>query len=181
MNLAQRLAVYSTGRPTTFSDRDAPVASLWYVPATTPCLLTASSIIDCESSTPSRVNANAPSGSQSAACDSAGAAATNTLFYSFDGLKAAYRHEDAFRQESWLALVLIPLALFLPASGIGHALMVGSVQQVIDKILYEHELFGQTRFLAQASIGTVPHPQILRSIELFGTKVAPAVRKALGK
>ena len=37
----------------------------------------------------------------------------NALFYSFDGLKAAYRHEDAFRQEVWLALVLIPLALFL--------------------------------------------------------------------
>ena len=55
----------------------------------------------------------------------------NALFYSFDGLKAAYRHEDAFRQESWLALVLIPLALFLPASGIGHALMVGSVILVL--------------------------------------------------
>jgi len=37
------------------------------------------------------------------------------------------------------------------------ALMVGSVQQVIDKILYEHELFNNTRFLAQASIGNVPH------------------------
>lgn len=58
------------------------------------------------------------------------------------------------------------------------ALMVGSVQQVIDKILYEHELFGHTRFLAQASIGTVPHKLIMRSIELFGAKVAPAVRKA---
>lgn len=59
------------------------------------------------------------------------------------------------------------------------ALMVGSVQQVIDKILYEHELFGFTRFLAQASIGTVPHKLIMKSIELFGTQVAPAVRKAL--
>ena len=58
------------------------------------------------------------------------------------------------------------------------ALMVGSVQQVIDKILYEHELFGFTRFLAQASIGTVPHQLIMKSIELFGTKVAPVVRKA---
>ena len=59
------------------------------------------------------------------------------------------------------------------------ALMVGSVQQVIDKILYEHELFGNTRFLAQASIGTVPHKLIMKSIELFGTKVAPEVRKAV--
>lgn len=59
------------------------------------------------------------------------------------------------------------------------ALMVGSVQQVIDKILYEHELFGFTRFLAQASIGPVPHAMTMKSIELFGTKVVPAVRKAL--
>lgn len=60
------------------------------------------------------------------------------------------------------------------------ALMVGSVQEVIDKILYEHELFGNTRFMAQASVGSVPHELIMRSIELFGTKVAPAVRKAVG-
>jgi diacylglycerol kinase (ATP) len=55
----------------------------------------------------------------------------NALFYSFDGLTAAYRHEDAFRQEVWLALVLIPLALFLPASGLGKALMIASVLVVL--------------------------------------------------
>lgn len=61
------------------------------------------------------------------------------------------------------------------------ALMVGSPQEVIDKILYEHELFGNTRFLAQASIGTVPHKLIMRSIELFGTKVVPEVKAALSR
>lgn len=59
------------------------------------------------------------------------------------------------------------------------ALLVGSPQQVIDKILYEHELFGNTRFLAQFSVGTMPHDKLMRSIELFGTIVAPAVNKAL--
>ena len=59
------------------------------------------------------------------------------------------------------------------------ALLVGSPQQVIDKILYEYELFGNTRFLAQMSLGDMPHDKILRSIELFATEVAPAVRKAL--
>ena len=59
------------------------------------------------------------------------------------------------------------------------ALLVGSPQEVIDKILYEHELFGNTRFLAQMSMGDMPHNKILRSIELYGTVVAPAVRKAL--
>ncbi len=57
------------------------------------------------------------------------------------------------------------------------ALMVGSVQQVIDKILYEHELFDNTRFLAQASVGNVPHNMIMNSIEIFGTKVAPVIRR----
>lgn len=61
------------------------------------------------------------------------------------------------------------------------ALLVGSPQEVIDKILYEHELFGHTRFLAQMSMGDMPHKNILKSIELYGSVVAPAVRKALGK
>lgn len=58
------------------------------------------------------------------------------------------------------------------------ALMVGSPQQVIDKILYQHELFGNTRFMAQASLGTTPHALVMKSIELFGTKVVPEIRKA---
>jgi probable LLM family oxidoreductase len=57
------------------------------------------------------------------------------------------------------------------------SLLVGSPQQVIDKILYEHELFGHTRFLAQMSLGALPHDKMLHAIELLGTKVAPAVRK----
>lgn len=55
----------------------------------------------------------------------------NALHYSLAGLGAAYRHEDAFRQEVWLAAVMMPLALLLPASGIGHALMIGSVMLVL--------------------------------------------------
>ncbi len=58
------------------------------------------------------------------------------------------------------------------------SLFVGSPQEVIDKILYEHELFQHQRFLMQISVGTMPHDKILRSIELFGTEVAPVVRRA---
>lgn len=61
------------------------------------------------------------------------------------------------------------------------ALLVGSSQEVIEKILWEHELFGHTRFLAQMSIGAMPHDKILHAIELLGTKVAPEVRKHLSK
>jgi alkanesulfonate monooxygenase SsuD/methylene tetrahydromethanopterin reductase-like flavin-dependent oxidoreductase (luciferase family) len=59
------------------------------------------------------------------------------------------------------------------------SLLVGSPQQIIDKILYEYELFKNDRFLAQMSVGTLPHDKMMRSIELFGTVVAPAVRKAI--
>ncbi len=59
------------------------------------------------------------------------------------------------------------------------ALLTGDPQEVIDKILYEHSLFGNTRFLMQMDTGVVPHDKLMRSIELFGTHVAPAVRKAL--
>ncbi|HEX6927242.1 MAG TPA: LLM class flavin-dependent oxidoreductase [Longimicrobiaceae bacterium] len=61
------------------------------------------------------------------------------------------------------------------------ALLVGDPQQVIDKILYEHELFGHERFLMQVTVGTMPHQKVLRSIELLGTVVAPAVRAALAR
>ena len=55
----------------------------------------------------------------------------NALFYSLAGLAAAFRHEDAFRQEVLLAAILIPSAFFLPASGTGRALMIGSVLLVL--------------------------------------------------
>ena len=58
------------------------------------------------------------------------------------------------------------------------ALLVGSPQQVIDKILFEKELFGLDRFLLHVSVGTMPHAQIMHSIELFGTRVAPVIRKS---
>jgi alkanesulfonate monooxygenase SsuD/methylene tetrahydromethanopterin reductase-like flavin-dependent oxidoreductase (luciferase family) len=58
------------------------------------------------------------------------------------------------------------------------ALVVGSVADVVEKILFQHSHFGHDRFLMQTSVGDLPHEQVLRSIELFGTKVAPAVRAA---
>jgi probable LLM family oxidoreductase len=59
------------------------------------------------------------------------------------------------------------------------ALLVGSPQEVIDKILFEHELFDNQRFLMQMSVGTMPHAKMMRAIDLLGTVVAPAVRKAV--
>lgn len=59
------------------------------------------------------------------------------------------------------------------------ALLVGNPAEVIEKMLFEHRLFGYRRFLLQMSVGTLPHASIMRSIELFGTVVAPAVREEL--
>lgn len=53
------------------------------------------------------------------------------MFYSLDGFAAAFRHEDAFRQEALLALIMIPLALFLPINGTGKSLLIGSVLLVM--------------------------------------------------
>lgn len=57
---------------------------------------------------------------------------------------------------------------------------IGSPQEIIDKILYQHEIFKHDRFLMQMSVGSVPHQKMMKSIELFATKVAPIIKKELG-
>lgn len=57
------------------------------------------------------------------------------------------------------------------------AMMLGTPQEVIDKILYEHEIFGNQRMLIQFTVGPTPHDKVMRSIELFGTKVAPVIKR----
>mgnify|MGYP001120464196 FL=1 len=77
----------------------------------------------------------------------------NAAGYSWAGLSAAFRHEDAFRQEVFLALLLIPLAAYLGETGIERALMIGAVlgvlivellnsavEAAVDRISLEHHL-----------------------------------------
>lgn len=59
------------------------------------------------------------------------------------------------------------------------ALIIGDANEAIDKILYLHEMFGLTRFAAHMDVGGPPHVDLMKSIELFGTKIAPKVREAL--
>jgi probable LLM family oxidoreductase len=61
------------------------------------------------------------------------------------------------------------------------ALAVGSPEQVTEKILFEHELFANDRYIAQMSVGAVTHNDVMRSIELFGTEVAPVVREEVAR
>ena len=60
-------------------------------------------------------------------------------------------------------------------------LLVGSAEEVIDKLVYQYGIFRNTRFLAQTIMGDISHDKMLHSIELFGKKVAPAVRAAISK
>jgi probable LLM family oxidoreductase len=62
----------------------------------------------------------------------------------------------------------------------GGPYLVGSPDQVVEKILRQHEIFGHQRTLFQLAIGSVGHADLMRAIELLGTEVAPAVRSALG-
>ncbi|OGU22186.1 MAG: diacylglycerol kinase [Hydrogenophilales bacterium RIFOXYD1_FULL_62_11] len=77
----------------------------------------------------------------------------NAVGYTWDGLRAAFRHEDAFRQEVFLALLLIPLAVYLGKSGVERALMIAAVlgvlmvellnsavEAAVDRISLEHHL-----------------------------------------
>lgn len=63
------------------------------------------------------------------------------------------------------------------SSSLHGAVMVGSPEEVIEKILLQHKIFGNQRFLMQSSIGAMPHHKVLHAIELFGTRVAPVVRR----
>jgi alkanesulfonate monooxygenase SsuD/methylene tetrahydromethanopterin reductase-like flavin-dependent oxidoreductase (luciferase family) len=67
------------------------------------------------------------------------------------------------------------------AAALRGANFVGAAEQVVEKILFQHELFRHDRFLVQFTIGGIPHDGILRSIELLGREVAPAVREEIAR
>jgi probable LLM family oxidoreductase len=70
-------------------------------------------------------------------------------------------------------------AHFDQSAGPSGNLVIGSPERVAERIIELHEIFGNTRILIQMAIGTVPHADQLKAIELMGTKVAPMVRKAI--
>lgn len=80
------------------------------------------------------------------------------------------------RERGWPAT---SRAHFDQSRGPHGALFVGNPEVVAEKIVAHHRIFKNDRFLLQMAIGPMPHAQIMRGIELYGTKVAPLVRKAL--
>jgi alkanesulfonate monooxygenase SsuD/methylene tetrahydromethanopterin reductase-like flavin-dependent oxidoreductase (luciferase family) len=70
---------------------------------------------------------------------------------------------------------------FEAARSLRGANFVGTPEEVVEKILFQHEIFGHQRFLLQLSVGTIPHRELMRAIELYGTDVAPVVRSELAR
>src|SRR5690625_437314 len=104
---------------------------------------------------------------------------TTSLFYVADttqeALQGMYPHIDngfkAIRGSGY------PKQQFAQAPDYRDALMVGSTEEIIEKILYQHELFGMQRFLAQIDFGGVPFEKVMKNIELIGDKIIPAIKK----
>jgi len=104
---------------------------------------------------------------------------TTSLFFVADTTKEAlqgmYPHLDygfkAIQGQGY------PRQQFAQAPDYRDALMVGSTEQIIEKLLYQHELFGMQRFLAQIDFGGVPFDKIMKNIELIGEKIIPAIKK----
>jgi len=107
----------------------------------------------------------------------------NALFYSIEGFKAAYRHEDAFRQECLLAIILIPLACFMPAASVGKALMIASillvlivellnsaVEAAVDRISLEnHQLAKRAKDIGSAAVFvSLANVAVVWGLVLFG-------------
>ncbi|MDZ5609205.1 LLM class flavin-dependent oxidoreductase [Bacillus pseudomycoides] len=109
--------------------------------------------------------------------------ATTSLFYtaenSQDALSEYYPHINA----GMLALRGggYPKQQFTEAIDYRDALMIGSPQQIIEKMLYQYELYGQQRFMAQIDFGGVPFDKIVKNIELIATGIMPAIKKYTAK
>lgn len=73
-----------------------------------------------------------------------------------------------------------PKQSFAQGMDVRNVMNIGSVDQIVEKILYQHELFGQQRYIAQLDFGGIPHDKIMNNIEVYGTEIIPKVKKHLG-
>ncbi|HTS53295.1 MAG TPA: diacylglycerol kinase [Burkholderiales bacterium] len=107
----------------------------------------------------------------------------NAVFYSIEGFRAAYRHEDAFRQECLLALILVPAAFFMPTGGVGKALMIAAVllvlvvellnsavEAAVDRVSLEnHQLAKRAKDIGSAAVFlSLVNVAVVWALVLFG-------------
>ncbi|MGO3731616.1 MAG: LLM class flavin-dependent oxidoreductase [Vagococcus sp.] len=105
--------------------------------------------------------------------------ATTSLFYvgktEKEALKGMYPHINAgFKAIRGTGY---PKAQFQEATNSQDALMVGDTSQIIEKLLYQYELFGMQRFMAQIDFGGVPFIDVMRNIEIIGSDILPIIKK----
>ncbi|MBH5319496.1 LLM class flavin-dependent oxidoreductase [Paenibacillus sp. GSMTC-2017] len=105
--------------------------------------------------------------------------ATTSLLYtaenSQDALREYYPHANSGMQA--LRGGGYPKQQFAQSVDYRDALMIGSPQQLIEKMLYQYELYGHQRFMAQIDFGGVPFDKIAKNIELIATQIMPAIKK----
>ncbi|MDN6181371.1 MAG: LLM class flavin-dependent oxidoreductase [Staphylococcus equorum] len=108
---------------------------------------------------------------------------TASLFYTADTTQAALRefYPHINVGMSFIRGTGYPKQQFANTPDYRDALMVGSPQQLIEKILYQHELYNHQRFMAQIDFGGVPFDKIMKNIELIGNEIIPGVKKHLKK
>jgi len=82
------------------------------------------------------------------------------------------------RERGWAPMTR---ADFEASRGLRGANLVGAPEEVAEKILFQHEIFGHDRFLMQITVGPMPHDRVMRAIELLGTEVAPSVRREVAR
>ncbi|MFJ7839409.1 LLM class flavin-dependent oxidoreductase [Lysinibacillus sphaericus] len=109
--------------------------------------------------------------------------ATTSLFYVADTSKEALQNMYPHLNGGFQAIRGggYPKQQFAEAIDTRDALMVGSKEQIIEKLLYQYELYGMQRFMAQIDFGGVPFDQIMKNIEIIGHDIIPAIKKYTAK
>lgn len=109
--------------------------------------------------------------------------ATTSLFYVADTTKEALQGMYPHINGGFIAIRGggYPKQQFAQAPDTRDALMVGSTQQIIEKLLYQYELYGMQRFMAQIDFGGVPFDKIMKNIEIIGRDIIPAIKKYTAK
>ncbi|WP_211749261.1 LLM class flavin-dependent oxidoreductase [Paenibacillus sp. Marseille-Q4541] len=109
--------------------------------------------------------------------------ATTSLLYTAENSQDALREYYPYINAGMRALKGggYPKQQFAQATDYRDALMIGSPQQIIEKMLYQHELYNQQRFMAQIDFGGLPMDKIMKNIELIATVIMPEVKKHTAK
>lgn len=105
--------------------------------------------------------------------------ATTSLFHVSETAAQARKEMYPFLNAGWSALVGRPYSKqhFAQSADSRDTLMVGGVNEIIEKMLYQYELYGHQRFMAQIDYGGVPLDTVKKNIELIATKIMPEVKK----